>query len=132
MGVYKNNHFWTYLSMIFVLGVTFLTGCGNNDNPILPPTVLLDVTQQLAPNGCAAAIFNGQAGDDVDITATGPANENPDLFVFDPSSTQVAAAQSPNLGIETLGFTPAVTGAFTVQVCDVNNVGGAVRVRVVE
>jgi hypothetical protein len=132
MNPYKHKRLWFYRAIAFILGPLFLTGCGDDNNPIIPPLTLLDVTQQLAANGCASSIFTGQAGASTRAEATGPANENPDLFILDPNGVQIASATNPNLGTESLGFSPTVTGGHTVQVCDANNVGGAVRVVVTQ
>ncbi len=131
MAIYKNKGLWRYLGIIFLVGPVFLAGCHDEDNGS-SPVILLDTTQQLAPGGCASPLFNGEAGVPVKVEATGPSNENPDLTIFDPNNNQVATATNSTLGSETLGFTPSITGGYTVRVCDVNNVGGAVRVVVTQ
>lgn len=130
MTFYKNRGLWIYLGLILVVGPIFIAGCHDNKGPTT--IVLLDTTQQLAPGGCASSLFNGQAGVPVKVEATGPSNENPDLTLFDPNNNQIATATNPTLESETLGFTPNITGGYTVRVCDVNNVGGAVRVVVTQ
>jgi hypothetical protein len=57
---------------------------------------------------------------------------DPDLFVFGTTDTQIAAAHTVTPGIETLAFKPSVNGTYTLNVCDVKQVGGAVRVIVTE
>jgi len=126
MDIHKNKPIWIYLSIVLVLGTILLTSCENGDDD--SDNVLQDVVLQLAPGACASTTFSGQAGVSVNIRATGPSNEDPNLFVTDPTGAQVATAQTTTLGVETLGLTPSVTGAFTLSVCDANNVGGPVRV----
>lgn len=108
-------------------------------NPVPPSVIYLDTTVALSANTtvegrayCANLSFTPDEGVAVNITATGPANMDIDLWLYDPYGTEVANATSSTLGSETiLSFITALDESYRLKVCDYTEIGGTVHVLVV-
>ena len=135
--------------MLAPAAALMLLGCGGNGAPFVAPTtptgiavpaaqlrMLLDVTVMVrGGDGCNVGSnpqeFTGEAGTTVTIEATGPAAMTPSIVVFAPDwATQLTGSRTSGPGTQTLTTTPPDSGTHRVEVCAINSVGGATRIRV--
>jgi hypothetical protein len=121
-----------------------MIGCGGasptaptaTTTPAPQARVLLDVFVDVpGPEGCNLSSipqeFTGQAGRTVTIDVTGPPAMAPAIIVYAPDfATQLRGTTSSRPGAQTMTITLAQDGPHHVDVCDVNSVGGSIRLRV--
>jgi hypothetical protein len=121
-----------------ILLAACLTSCGS-DSPTTPQgTVLLDTNLNLVAGvtcntGGVSADFNGTAGRTVIITATGASSLTPRFTLYAPDfATQLGGSSSTGAGAASLTFALTQAGVHHVTACDLNGVGGTLRVVVTQ
>jgi hypothetical protein len=129
------------MRLCILLGALCLAaGCGGSSTK--PSTVtlstLLDTTVTLRSGvkcdiGTEARDFNGTSGKPTTITATGVAGMNLALILYFPDYARQAGSAAGNAqGLAILTMTLTETGAYHINLCDVNGVAGNVRLTVTQ
>jgi len=125
-------------SCAVILLASGLTSCGSTTSPTPQGTVLLDTTVAVVQGvtcntGGVSTDFTGTAGRTVIITATGATSLTPRFTLYAPDfATQLGGSASTGAGAASLTFALTQTGVHHVTLCDVNGVGGTLRVVVTQ
>jgi hypothetical protein len=126
----------TCAGLIMIAGL-YLTGCGSKSPTApTPPVVLLDTTVTLMQGvtcnvGYVGAEFTGVAGKSVVISATGAGSLTPLFILYAPDyASQLGVSASSGAGAASLTFALTQSGLHHLSICDVNGVGGALRITV--
>ncbi len=120
------------LSFALLAGALVVCGCGGGDDDGAGGTSLLDTQVAVgAGGGSATVFFQGQAGQSVRITLSGPAGTAPYGFLEPPGGEATyTPPNNGNNGGNQADVNLTVTGQFSLTIFDGNNVGGVVNVQV--
>jgi hypothetical protein len=119
-----------------VVVALFLTACGSTSPNAPTPVVLLDTTLTLTQGvpcnvGYVGAEFTGTAGKTVSILAVGAPNLSPLFTLYAPDfATQLGGSSPGGAGSASLTFALTQSGLHHLSVCDLNGVGGTLRITV--
>jgi hypothetical protein len=122
--------------LTMAIAALHLTACGSSAPTQPTPVLLLETTVSLAPGvrcnvGYVGAEFTGVSGKTVAITATGGASLTPLFILYAPDfATQLAGSSPSGAGAASLTFALTQSGVHHLSICDVNGVGGVLRVTV--
>jgi hypothetical protein len=108
-----------------------------SSSPSAPTVItLLDTTLAMTPGvtcqtGGFSTDFMGTAGKTVVITGTGSATQTPRFTLYGPDFTRELGGSSPaGAGAASLTIGLTETGVHHATFCDINGVGGTIRVTV--
>jgi hypothetical protein len=109
---------------------------GGGDGGTHPSTsvTVLNTTLTLSANNgfCASVPFRLTQVWDTTVNVTGPANTDPDFYVYSPTGQTVTDGLSGASGSETRTFEPPLAGTYSLRVCDYKDLGGTFSVLVTQ